>query len=61
MKQKKKPEQLREAEKAHDASIYGDGYRHGYKMGRESFITLWKRYQAQGLSADDTLKKIQDS
>lgn len=32
-REKKKPKQLREAEKAHDASIYGDGYRHGYVMG----------------------------
>ncbi|MDD9266068.1 hypothetical protein ACFPES_03385 [Paenibacillus sp. GCM10023248] len=34
-REKKKPKQLREAEKAHDAGIYSEGYRHGYQMGLE--------------------------
>lgn len=32
-REKKKPKQLREAEKAHDANIYSEGYKHGYEMG----------------------------
>ncbi|MDF2649567.1 MAG: hypothetical protein K0Q73_5372 [Paenibacillus sp.] len=32
-REKKKPKQLREAEKAHDAGIYGEGYKLGYQMG----------------------------
>lgn len=35
-RERKKPKQLREAEKAHDADIYGEGYRHGYQMGYEA-------------------------
>lgn len=32
---KKKPKQLRESEKAHDAKIYSEGFQHGYLMGLE--------------------------
>jgi flagellar biosynthesis/type III secretory pathway protein FliH len=32
-REKKKPKQLREAEKAHNANIYSEGYKHGYEMG----------------------------
>lgn len=34
-KRKKKPKRLREAEKAHDANIYKEGFDHGYRMGIE--------------------------
>lgn len=29
----RKPKQLREAEKAHDANIYSEGFKDGYKLG----------------------------
>lgn len=59
-REKKKPKQLRAAEKAHDANIYSTGYRDGYQMGKDSFITLWKRYQARGLGTEEILSRIQE-
>ncbi|WP_186786228.1 hypothetical protein [Paenibacillus agilis] len=32
---RKKPKYIRNAEKAHDASIYNEGFKHGYRMGLE--------------------------
>lgn len=34
-KVRKKSKQLRDMEKAHDANVYSEGFRHGYDMGIE--------------------------
>lgn len=60
-REKKKPKQLRAAEKAHDAGIYGEGYKHGYQMGKESFFKLWRRYQSNGYSTEEILSRIQEA
>lgn len=31
--QRKRPKYIRDAEKAHDAKVYSEGFRHGYEMG----------------------------
>lgn len=59
-KREKKPKQLRAAEKAHDAGIYVEGYKHVYLMGKESFFHLWRRYESNGLGTVEVLSRIQE-
>lgn len=34
-RKKPKPKHIRNAEKAHDANVYNEGFKHGYRMGLE--------------------------
>lgn len=41
-RERKKPKHIRDAEKAHEANVYNEGFRHGYSMGLEKGKSLNK-------------------